>query len=394
MNTGTAICTQGMQSLFETLVKPAILTVLNDGQGFYRCERDLHHHFTVCLDRIQPLHLGSREPVLHTERPAIACYGSGRHGNIDFFVTDESHCAGSQSGVAVEVNWNYNAPLKVQRDLCKLMDPKNAYAEAVYFAYSRCQDLLTAVQAGLERAFTTFVEAEPSFLLPAGLRIIVAVRQRHRELVIHSTFVDEPCTPSQLSWSDSRDENHAEQNDGAAHRKQEHITVREDKMNHFNNEDQRTSNRNPIHDLGSEDRHSYQTAPLSAYSAENQRAAAEFYDKIARLGARTKRYKGSYSILGLSSQETVAKVVIYEEGKGKVNGELTLRPGVYALIRANGTAGERNRATLAANGLLAALSSSDTIGVAPAHGERFHYLRADDTNVNQCLELLSVCART
>ena len=101
----------GNAPLFETLVKLAILTVLNDGQGFYRCERDLHHHFTVCLDRIQPLHLGSREPVLHTERPAIACYGSGRHGNIDFFVADESHCAGSQSGVAVEVNWNYNDPL-------------------------------------------------------------------------------------------------------------------------------------------------------------------------------------------------------------------------------------------------------------------------------------------
>jgi hypothetical protein len=43
------------------------------------------------------------------------------------------------------------------------MDPKNAYAEPVYLAYGRCQDLLAAVQAGLERAFTIFVEAEPSF---------------------------------------------------------------------------------------------------------------------------------------------------------------------------------------------------------------------------------------
>ena len=390
---GTAICTQPMQSLFETLVKPTILTVLNEGQGFYRCERDLHHHFTVCLDRIRPLHLGSREPVLHTERPAIACYGSGRHGNIDFFVADESHCAGSQSGVAVEVNWNYNDPLKAQRDLCKLMDPKNAYAEAVYFAYGRCQDLLTAVQAGLARAFTTFAEAEPSFLLPAGLRIIVAVRQRHRELVIHSTFVDESCTPAQLSWRDSRDENHAEQNDGAAHRTQEHITVREDKMTHFNEEPQRTFNRNPINNVGSEDRYSYQTAPLSAYSGENQRAAEDLYGKIAQLGARTKRYKGSYSVFDRSSPETIAKIVIYEEGKGKTNGGLHLRHGIYVLIRANGTAGERNRATLAANNLLAALPSSDTIGVAPAHGERFHYLRVEDTNINRCIELLRVCAR-
>jgi hypothetical protein len=391
---GAVDCTKATQSLFETLVKPAILTVLNDGQGFYRCERDLHHHLTVCLDRIRPLHLGSQRPVLHTERPAIACYGSGRHGNIDFFVADESHCAGSQHGVAVEVNWNYNDPLKAQRDLCKLMDAKNAYAEPVYFAYGKCRDLLTAVQAGLERAFTTFVEAEPRFLLPAGLRIIVAVRQRHRELVIHSTFVGEPCAPSQLFWSDLLDENRAAQNDAAAHRIEEHLIVREDKMTHFNEEPERTSDRNPINNMCSEDRHSYQTAPLSAYSGENQRAAKDLYEKVAQLGARTKRYKGSYSIFGISLPETVAKIVIYEDGKGKTNGGLHLRHGIYVLIRANGTAGERNRATLAEHGLLATLPSSDTIGVAPAHGERFHYIRVDDTHVNQCLDLLRVCALT
>jgi hypothetical protein len=391
---GSAICTQAKQSLFETLVKPAIMTVLNDGQGFYRCERDLHHHLTVCLDRIQPLHLGSRKPVLHTERPAIACYGSGRHGNIDFFIADESDCAGSQPGVAVEVNWNYNDPLKAQRDLCKLMDPKNAYSEPVYFAYGRCQDLLAAVQGGLERAFTTFVEAEPSFLLPVGLRIIVAVRQRHRELVIHSTLVGEPCAPAQLFWSDLRDENHAAPNDGAVHRIGEHLTDREDKMTHFNEEPQHTSDRNAFNNLASEDRHSYQTAPLSAYSGENQRTAEDLYEKIAQLGARTKRYKGSYSIFGISLQETIAKIVICEDGKGKMNGGFNLRHGIYVLIRANGTAGELNRSTLAEHGLLATLPSSDTIGVAPAHGERFHYLRVDDTNARQCLDLPRVCALT
>jgi hypothetical protein len=378
-----AICAPTMQSLFETLVEPAIQNLLNNGHGNYRCERDLHHHFTVCLDRIHPLHLGSREPVLHTERPAVACYGSGRRGNIDFFVADERSAAGSKSGVAVEVNWNYNDTLKVQRDLCKLTDPRNAYAESVYLAYGSCQDMLTAVQAGLDRAFTTFVEAAPDFLLPAGLRIIVAVRQRHRDLVIHSTVVDKPCTPSQLSWSDSRDENHVEQNNGPVHRTQDYITFQGDKMTNFNDED-----------LSSENRNSYQTAPLSAYSAENQRSAVELYDKTARLGARAKPYKGSYSFFGTASQETVAKIIIYEEGKGKVNGKSHLRTGVYALIRANGRVGERNRAAVAANGLLAALLSSDTIGVAPAHGERFHYLRVDDSNLNQCIELLDVIART
>jgi hypothetical protein len=391
LNMETAICMQATQSLFGTLVKPAILAVLSDGQGFYRCERDLHHHLTVCLDRIQPLQLGSRQPVLHTEKPAIACYGSGRHGNIDFFVADASYCADSQSGVAIEVNWNYNDPFKAQRDLCKLLDPKNAYAEPVYFAYGRCQELLTSVQAGLERAFTVFVEAEPGFLLPAGLRIIVAVRQRHRELVIHSTVVDEPCTPSQLFWSDLRGENWVAQSNRAGQRIGEHLTVREDKMTHLNEQPQHTSNRNPIDNLPV-DSHSYQTVPLSLYSGGNQQTAKDLYVKITQLGARTRRYKGSYSIFGIALPETVAKIVIYEDGKGKTNGGLHLRHGVYVLIRANGTVGERNRATLSENGLLVTLLSSETIGIAPAHGERFHYLRVDETNVYQCLELLRVCA--
>jgi hypothetical protein len=119
-------------------------------------------------------------------------------------VADENYGLGPQSGVAVEVNWNYNDAFKVQRDLCKLIDPKNGYIEGVYFAYGRCQDLLSAVQAGLGSAFSEFAEAEPSFLLPSGLHIIVAIRQRNRGLVVYSAFVNEPCTPSQLSWADSR----------------------------------------------------------------------------------------------------------------------------------------------------------------------------------------------
>jgi hypothetical protein len=77
---------------------------------------------------------------------------------------------------------------------------------------------------------------------------------------------------------------------------------------------------NPIRDVRSEDRRSYQTAPLAPYTAKHRQVAEELYRKIAQLGARTKRYKGSYSIFGKSSQETAAKVVICEEGKGKAAG--------------------------------------------------------------------------
>jgi hypothetical protein len=262
----------------------------------------------------------------------------------------------------------------------------------VYFAYGRRQDLLSAVQAGLGHAFSTFSEAEPNFLLPSGLRIIVAVRHRNRELVIYSTFVGEPCAPSQLSWTDSRYLGNNGQDEWEEHGMKQQITVKEQNMTEFNNENLFASHGNPIRDPGSEDRRSYQTAPLVAYSAEHRQVAEEFCNKIARLGARTKRYKGSYSIFGMWSQETAAKVVICEDGKGKANGGLHLRPGVYALVRANGATGERNRATLAANGLLTVLSGNGTIGVAPKHEERFHYMRVDDTNQDQCLELLRACA--
>lgn len=250
--------------------------------------------------------------------------------------------------------------------------------------------LLNAVQAGLERAFTIFVEAEPRFLLPAGLRIIVAIRQRDRELVIHSSFVGEPCVPSQLLWSDLRGENRAAGSNGASQKIVEHPKVREDEMTHFNEEPRSTSNQNLIINLPNA-RYSYQTAALFTYNKDYQRTAKDLCEKTAELGARARAHKGSYSILGTSSEETAAKIVIYEDGKGKMNGGLHLRDGVYVLIRANGTAGQRNRTILAEKGLLTLLSA-DTIGVAPSHEQPFHYLRVDDTNVNQCLELLRVCA--
>jgi len=111
-----------------------------------------------------------------------------------------------------------------------------------------------------------------------------------------------------------------------------------------------------------------------------------------RLGLQAKRYKGSYSIFARHSQETTAKVVIYEQGKGKANGGLHLRHDVYALIRANGPIGDRNRRILAANGLLTVLSGGGTIGVAPKHQERFYFMRVDDANWDQCLELLRAIA--
>jgi hypothetical protein len=83
--------------------------------------------------------------------------------------------------------------------------------------------------------------------------------------------------------------------------------------------------------------------------------AASLFDLVSdRVGqARAKAYKGSFSLIAVSSDATAAKIVIYEDGKGKVNGiDPFLVDGVYVLIRVQNADAHR------------------TIGVAPKHDER------------------------
>jgi hypothetical protein len=107
---------------------------------------------------------------------------------------------------------------------------------------------------------------------------------------------------------------------------------------------------------------SYQTAPLVDYSIALRQRAAELFRRIKeRLGAKAKEYKGSFSVFAASSNVTAAKIVIYEAGKGKMNGtDQLLGDGVYLLIRVENGRGGR------------------TIGVAPKHHERFAYFRLTD----------------
>jgi hypothetical protein len=104
---------------------------------------------------------------------------------------------------------------------------------------------------------------------------------------------------------------------------------------------------------------SYQTAPLEDYTVElRERAAALFRLVADRAGAsRARQFKGSFSVFAASSDATAAKIVIYEAGKGKMNGhDPGLADGVYVLIRVYEATGR-------------------TIGVAPMHHERFAYFR-------------------
>lgn len=234
---------------------------------------------------------------------------------------------------------------------------------------------------GLERTFTTFIGREPSFLLPAGLHVMVAVLARPSNVVrTYSAAVTESCEPSQLRWSESQ-VYATDRNKGRTKKNMhESLTVLEDKRSLLTTEEDL--------DLSGP---SYQTAPLSEYGAQHQQIAEDLFVRISNWGLRTVKYKGSYSIYMAPSHETAAKIIIFEEGKGRLCGGSHFQAGVYLLVRANGPAGERNTAALAAQSRLTAFPSSDTIGIAPAHRERFRYLRVDDTTIDSCLELLLVC---
>lgn len=122
---------------------------------------------------------------------------------------------------------------------------------------------------------------------------------------------------------------------------------------------------------------SYQTAPLADYSpALRDRAAALFRLVVQRVGAaRAKEHRGSFSVIAVSSDATAAKVLIYESGKGKINGaDPQLVDGVYVLIRVHRTTGR-------------------TLGVAPAHHERFAYFRLHDgQGLDEMADFIAACA--
>ena len=123
---------------------------------------------------------------------------------------------------------------------------------------------------------------------------------------------------------------------------------------------------------------SYQTAPLAAYSPELRNRAGVLFRLVSeRTGsARAREHRGSFSILAGSSEATAAKIVIFEAGKGKINGpDPRLANGIYILIR------------------LPAGAVGKTIAVAPMHHERFAYFRLLETqDLAEMADFLAACA--
>lgn len=130
---------------------------------------------------------------------------------------------------------------------------------------------------------------------------------------------------------------------------------------------------------------SYQTAPLEQYSPEFQELAGKLFalvgDRVRQTQA--KKYKGSYTFTATSTQGTAAKIIIYEERRGKVNGRWPgLGEGVYVLLRVNEPTAPQiwQRVSSEYPAIFHRMRIEDTLAIAPAHSEQFAFfsVRNDD----------------
>jgi hypothetical protein len=210
---GTALYDAQPESIVEQLIRPAILKLLRETDGSYRCERDLHHHFTVCLNGIKALRLGTQQRLVYLEHPGKACYGSGRDGNLDYFFPERNPTAAPlqrQSGAAMELNSNYDSSQKITRDVQKLIDPQNGYKESAYFAFGRKPRFFESLRKGIGRAFGYFAEDRADFRLPPGLHIFVVEGARDaRGHLLREALVKHACIPDELEWIETVVERHA-----------------------------------------------------------------------------------------------------------------------------------------------------------------------------------------
>lgn len=120
---------------------------------------------------------------------------------------------------------------------------------------------------------------------------------------------------------------------------------------------QRATTQSPAY-RGNTNLGSYQTAPLTDYRSEHRNLAERIFRAAAAQlrPALVHSYKGSYSFFGDHRKETVAKIIIFEQGVGRVHHDWPIeRDGVYVLLRVHGE------------------TDKPTVGIAPRHAERFTY---------------------
>ncbi|HEY6766788.1 MAG TPA: hypothetical protein VI386_18665, partial [Candidatus Sulfotelmatobacter sp.] len=112
---------------------------------------------------------------------------------------------------------------------------------------------------------------------------------------------------------------------------------------------------------------------------------------------QVKERAGSFSILGKSSKETAAKIVLYDPGIGKPSTTVPfMRNGVYIWIRANGVTGDAiwgDTLPLEMPWIFRRMQRNQTLEIAPRNGAKFAYfpvMAGDD--LEEIAVLLRACA--
>src|ERR1043165_8320629 len=123
----------------------------------------------------------------------------------------------------------------------------------------------------------------------------------------------------------------------------------------------------------------YQTKPLVEYQEANTEIDIDVFHRLSELlpSRNVVEYKGSYSILGSTSAETVAKIVVYDPEIGRQSDLPFMRDGAYVWIRSNGVASGRVFArTLGEEWgvLFRRMDRNRPISIAPHHDAEFRFL--------------------
>jgi hypothetical protein len=121
-------------------------------------------------------------------------------GNIDFFFPTRPSM--SRIGAAMEVNYGYESITKIKQDFIKLLDPRNGYTEAVYFAHGLKPGFRVAVERGLEASLGQ-LNAYTSFALPVALHILVLEPRRRGAFTrdLWGADLSTTATLDGLAWS-------------------------------------------------------------------------------------------------------------------------------------------------------------------------------------------------
>ena len=144
----------------------------------------------------------------------------------------------------------------------------------------------------------------------------------------------------------------------------------------------------------------YQTDRLERYPTEFRNVAEDLFARVSALidDGQAKRYPGSYSILGTSTKETAAKIMIYDPQVGKASADWPhIRDGVYVLVRTNGGLAREIWQGILSHEMpeiFSRLWRRDTISVRPKADETFAYfpvMAGDD--LQHLAVFLAACSR-